>query len=81
MTNSKGKNAKNTGISPLEVTPSSNFSASWVSIPYPSPFLEALVARLCNHMQPKANMIKPEMMPIPGAANTLVPKKGIGIAF
>ena len=81
MTNNKGKNAKNTGISPLDVTPSSNFSPSSVSTPYPSPLLRALLARLCNHILPKPNMIKPEMMPIPGAANTLVPKKGIGIAF
>src|SRR5262249_10978823 len=46
----------------------------------PAAALAAVSARLSHH-RPKANMTTEAMLPRPGEANGVVPKKGIGIAF
>ena len=51
------------------------------NVPKPSPrALASFCARSSHHM-PKPNMTAEAMMPRPGAAKGVVPKKGIGMAF
>ena len=47
----------------------------------PRPALRAAASARCSHHMPKASMMTEAMMPRPGAANGVVPKNGIGIAF
>ncbi len=49
--------------------------------PKPSPASRALRSARISHHMPKPNMMADAMRPSPGAANGVVPKKGIGIAF
>ena len=49
--------------------------------PKPSPARRAAASERVNHHSPKPNMMPAAMNPSPGAANGVVPKNGIGIAF
>jgi hypothetical protein len=52
-----------------------------VPSPKPSPLALAFASSRLGHHSPKPSMISDARRPRPGAANGVVPKNGIGIAF